>query len=144
MNVVRHTDPDFADQLRRITGASNLFDRTIEERTRAILEAVYTRGDAAVLELTERFDGATLNIEQLAVTQAEFMAASLKADETLRSAVDTARRNIEAFSRRSLRRGWSMSNAQRGRVGEKYDPFQRVGVYIPGGTAPLMSTALMT
>jgi histidinol dehydrogenase len=144
MNVVRHTNPDFAEQLRRVTDTSNLFDKTIEERTRAILDAVYTRADAAVLELTERFDGAKLSVEQLAITQAELMAASLKADESLRSAVETARKNIEAFSRRSLRRKWSMTNAQCGRVGEKYDPFQRVGVYIPGGTAPLMSTALMT
>src|SRR5437868_1053703 len=140
MNVLRHTDSDFAAQLRRVTGTSNLFDKTIEERTRAILDAIYTRGDAAVLELTEKFDGAKLNIDQLPVTQAELMAASLKADETLRSATEMARKNIEAFSRRSLRRRWSATNAQGGRVGEKFDPFQRVGVYIPGGTAPLMST----
>lgn len=144
MNVLRHTDSDFAEQLRRVTGTSDLFDKTIEERTRAILDAVYTRGDAALLELTEKFDGAALNIDQLAVTQAELMAASLNADATLRAAVETARKNIEAFSRRSLRRKWSATNAQGGRVGEKFDPFQRVGVYIPGGTAPLMSTALMT
>ncbi len=144
MNVIRYTDSDFAAQLRCATGASELFDRTIEERTRAILNAVYTRGDAAVLELTERFDGAKLSTEQIAVTQAEFMAASLKADETLRSAVEMAHKNIVTFSRRALRRKWSARNAQGGSVGEKFDPFQRVGIYIPGGTAPLMSTALMT
>jgi histidinol dehydrogenase len=144
MNVLRHTAPDFAEQLRRVTSASELFDSTIEERTRAILQAVYTRGDDAVLEFTQRFDGATLTADQLEVTQAEFMTASLKADETLRKAVETARKNIESFSRRALRKGWSAKNAQGARVGEKFDPFQRVGIYIPGGTAPLMSTALMT
>jgi histidinol dehydrogenase len=144
MNVIRCTDPDFAAQLRRVTGASELFDRTVEDRTRAILETVYTRGDAALLELTEKFDGAKLSTEQIAVTQAEFMAASLKADETLRASVELAHKNIAAFSRRALRRQWSATNAQGGRVGEKFDPFQRVGIYIPGGTAPLMSTALMT
>jgi histidinol dehydrogenase len=144
MNVIRYTDPDFAAQLRRVTGASELFDRTIEERTRAILDAVYARADSALLELTERFDGAKLTTEQIAVTQAEFMAASLKADETLRAAVELAHKNIATFSRRALRRKWSASNAQGGRVGEKFDPFQRVGIYIPGGAAPLMSTALMT
>ena len=144
MNVLRHTDPDFAARLRRVTGASDLFDKTIEERARAILDAVYARGDAAVLEMTEKFDGAKLNAEQLAVTQAELMVASLKADDTLRAAVETAHKNIETFSRRALRRPWSAKNAQGGRVGEKFDPFQRVGIYIPGGTAPLVSTALMT
>jgi len=144
MNVIRHTDPDFTAKLQRVTCTSNLFDKGIEERTRAILDAVYTRGDAAVLEFTARFDGATLTADRLAATQAELMAASLKADETLRAAVETSRKNIEAFSRRSLRRSWSAKNAQGGRVGEKYDPFRRVGIYIPGGTAPLVSSALMT
>jgi histidinol dehydrogenase len=144
MNVIRHTDSDFAQQVGRMTHASNLFDKTIEERTKAILDAVYTRGDAAVLELTERFDGATLLAEQLAVSQAELMGASLKADPALRSAVAMAGRNVESFSRRALRRNWSAKNREGGRVGEKFDPFQRVGIYIPGGTAPLVSTALMT
>ena len=94
--VLRHTDPDFAARLRRVTGASDLFDKTIEERARAILDAVYARGDAAVLELTEKFDGAKLNAEQLAVTQAELMAASLKADATLRAAVETAHKNTRS------------------------------------------------
>ena len=144
MNVIRHTDPDFASHVRQMTASTHLFDRAIEERTRAILDAVYTRGDAAVLELTERFDKARLAADQLAVTQAELMTASLKADDTLRTAVALAHRNIVDFSRRSLRRNWSAKNVQGARVGEKFDPFQRVGIYIPGGTAPLMSTALMT
>jgi len=144
MNIIRFTDKDFAEQLRRLTTASSLFDRAIEERARAIVEAVQTRGDAAVLELTERFDGASLTEEQLAVTKPELLNASLKADEALRAAVAAADRNVAAFARRSLRRNWSMANAHGARVGEKFDPFQRVGVYVPGGTAPLVSTALMT
>lgn len=144
MNVIRHTDSDFARQLRRMTESTSLFDKTVDERTRAILEAVYTRGDAAVLEFTEQFDGARLTPEQMLVTQAEYMAASLKADARLRAAVGLARTNIERFSRKSLRRRWSGTNRQGGLVGEKFDPFQRVGIYIPGGTAPLVSTALMT
>src|SRR6266480_5894511 len=144
MNVLRHTDKAFAGKLRALTAQSSLFDPMIEERTRAILQDVYTRGDAALLELTERFDGARLALEQLALTKAELLAASLRADNPLRTAVETTRNNVEFFSRKSLRRNWSAKNAQGAKVGEKFDPFQRVGVYIPGGTAPLVSTALMT
>src|SRR5947199_4624498 len=54
------------------------------------------------------------------------------------------RKNVEFFSRKSLRKDWRAKNAQGGRVGEKFDPYRRVGIYIPGGTAPLVSTALMT
>ena len=121
-----------------------MFDPVIEERARAIVDDVKARGDAALLELTERFDHAKLTVEQLAVTQAEFLTAALKADDSLRAAVASAGKNIEAFSRKSLRKNWSARNAHGAKVGEKFDAFQRVGIYIPGGTAPLVSTALMT
>src|SRR5438105_9518683 len=144
MNVLHHTDQALAGHLRALTTQSSLFDPVIEERTRVILQDVYTRGDAALLELAERFDGAKLSAHQLAVTKAELLAASLRADKPLRAAVETTRNNVEFFSRKSLRRNWSAKNAQGAKVGEKFNPFPRVGVYIPGGTAPLVSTALMT
>lgn len=144
MRVIRHTDADFPEHLRQLTAPSSLFDPGIEQRTRAILEDVQARGDEAVLEFTERFDGAQLAADQLAVTQAELLTASLKADRTLRAAVTEASRNIAAFSRKSLRKNWAAKNSHGASVGEKFDPFQRVGIYIPGGTAPLVSTALMT
>src|SRR5437667_2915960 len=144
MNVLRPTDKGFDDKLRALATQSSLFDPAIEERARAILQEIFTRGDAALLELTERFDGARLTAERLAVTKAELVAASLRADSGLRAAIETTRKNIEFFSRKSLRKNWSAKNAQGARVGEKFDPFRRVGIYIPGGSAPLVSTALMT
>lgn len=144
MKIIRCTDPDFTEKLRRLNAPSSLFDPVIEQRTRAIIEAVQARGDQAILEFTERFDGVRLHLELLPVTTAELLNASLQADDGLRRAVQAARKNIESFSRRSLRMNWSARNAQGASVGEKFDPFQRVGIYIPGGTAPLASTALMT
>src|SRR5437867_5487984 len=144
MNVIRHTDQGFGDKLRALTTHSILFDPTIEERTRAIVRDVCSRGDAALLELTERFDGARLTAEQLPVMKVELLAASVRADEVLRAAVETTRKNVQFFCRKSLRKNWSAKNAQGAKVGEKFDPFRRVGIYIPGGTAPLVSTALMT
>lgn len=144
MKIVRFGDPDFAARLRDVTASSSLFDSTIEGRTREILEGVKLRGDAALTEFTERFDGARLSAEQFAVTQPELLAASLKADEGLRTAVAEAQKNIATFARKSLRKNWSMRNSHGAKVGEKFDPFQRVGIYVPGGTAPLVSTALMT
>lgn len=144
MNLIRCSDPDFAQRLQTLAAASSLFDKHIEKRTRAILDAVYTRGDAALVEFTEKFDGAKLTNEQLAISTSEFMSASLQADDSLREAVAIAGKNIEIFSRKSLRKNWSAKNAQGAKVGEKFDAFQRVGIYIPGGTAPLVSTCLMT
>ena len=144
MKVIRHTDKNFPERLRELTAPSSLFDPVIEQRTRAILDAVQARGDDALLEFTEKFDGAKLAADQLAVTQAELMAASLEADESLRAAVAGAQKNIASFARKSLRKNWQTKNSHGATVGEKFDPFQRVGVYIPGGSAPLVSTALMT
>jgi histidinol dehydrogenase len=144
MKVIRHTDADFPKRLKELTAASSLFDPEIEQRTRAILDAVHARGDDAVLEFTERFDGAKLTADRLPVTQAEMMSASLSADESLRAAVSEAEKNIANFAKKSQRRNWQATNSHRAKVGEKFDPFPRVGIYIPGGTAPLVSTALMT
>jgi histidinol dehydrogenase len=144
MNVLRHTDADYAAKLASLVAASSLFDAEIESRARSIVEAVRARGDAALTEFTARFDGAKLEPEQFAVSQAELFTASLKADDPLRSAVTEAHRNIASFAKKSLRRDWSARNSHGARVGEKFDAFQRVGIYIPGGTAPLVSTALMT
>src|SRR5690348_13648232 len=71
MNIIRHTDANFAGRLGQLTAPSSLFDPVIEERTRAIVNDVKTRGDAALLELTARFDGAQLSADQLRVTQSE-------------------------------------------------------------------------
>ena len=144
MKLVRHTDKNYSAKLREAAADSSLFDAEIEQRAKAILHEVFVRGDAAVLEFTEKFDGARLVAEQLAVTQAELFNASLTADESLRAAVAEAEANIAGFAKKSKRKDWTGKNSHGASVGEKFDPFQRVGVYIPGGTAPLVSTALMT
>ena len=144
MNVLKHSDKDFAARLAQLAAASSLFDPVVEERARGIVDAVRARGDAAVRELTARFDGAQLTAEQLAVSAEELFNASIAADESLRAAVKEAERNIAAFARKSLRKNWSARNSHGATVGEKFDGFGRVGIYIPGGTAPLVSTALMT
>jgi len=144
MNLIRHTDADFARRLGEVTAPSSLFDPGIEQRTRAILEEVRSRGDAALIEFTERFDGARVEAGQLAVSTAEMLRASLLAGPGLRAAVKAAAGNIADFARQSKRKNWRRRNSHGAWVGEKFDPFQRVGVYIPGGTAPLVSTALMT
>jgi histidinol dehydrogenase len=144
MNIARHSDKNFSGMIHEITAASSLFDAETEQRARAIIHDVYARGDDALLEFLQKFDGAKLSAEQLAVTQAEMFNASLKADESLRAAVAEAEDNIASFAKKSLRKNWRMKNSHGAAVGEKFDPFQRVGIYVPGGTAPLVSTALMT
>src|SRR5262245_62986168 len=111
MKVSRYTDADFPERLRELTAASSLFDPEIEQQTRAILDAVQARGDGALLELTERFDGVKLTADRIPITQAELMSASLKADETLRAAIAEAERNIARFANKSRRQNWQTKNS---------------------------------
>ena len=135
MKVLRYNQPDFAAALDRALAVNSLFNPQIEERVRAVIHAVATRGDAAVLELIERFDKVKLTAAGLRVTPPRTTQ-----NAALRKAIATANRNIAGFAREGLPAPWTIRNAQGARVGEKFDPIRRVGVYIPGGTAPLAST----
>lgn len=139
MKTLRYKQPDFRTAFASAMATSSLFDPAVEERVRSVIADVHTRGDAALVELTQRFDNVKLTADQLRVT-----APTPKVDPKLQRAIGAARKNITAFAKRSLRKDWRMRNAQGVVVGEKFEPFGRVGIYIPGGTAPLVSTALMT
>ena len=144
MNKLRHTDAGFKRKLDRLCAASSLFDPKIEASARAIIKRVAAKGDAALIEFAKKFDGAKLSVKKLQITEKEIVDASSQVDGKLKAAIGFAHRNIRQFHKQGLRKGWSGRNAQGAQVGEKFDPFGRVGVYIPGGTAPLVSTALMT
>lgn len=137
MKYLRHDQPDFDRALTEAITASSLLDLEIERRVRAVLDDVRRRGDDALRELTARFD-------KVQLTEFHVRARPRPPAQKLAQALRTAHRNIATFAKRSLRRNWQMRNAQGARVGEKFDPIHRVGIYIPGGTAPLLSTALMT
>ena len=87
MKIVRPGDKNFSAKIRDLTTASSLFDAEIEARARVILQDVFVRGDDAVLEFTEKFDGAKFVADRLAITQAELFNASIAADKSLRRAV---------------------------------------------------------
>ena len=137
MKLLRFDQPNFEQTLAREIAASSLFDATIEARVRDVIAAVRERGDAALVELTERFDHV-----RLTDLRVKTRVAPPPAD--LRRAIAVAHRNVAEFAKRSLRKDWQMRNAQGGIVGEKFDPIGRVGIYVPGGTAPLVSTVIMT
>ncbi|MDP6795213.1 MAG: histidinol dehydrogenase [Verrucomicrobiota bacterium] len=144
MNIIRHTDSGFTGKLDKLIAASSLFDPSIEQRTRKIIRDVEQRGNKALIQLTEQFDGAKLSPHQLLITPSELKEGWSSIDPRTRKAIRMAKTNVAFFARQSLRKKWQARNLQGGLVGEKFDPFQRVGVYIPGGTAPLASTTLMT
>lgn len=124
--------------------SSILFDSQIEADTRAILEAVRRGGDAALCRLVAKFDGVQLRPSQLRVSDAEVRAAAKSVSKETKQAMEIAHANLQLFAQRQLRRNWSMKNKQGGRVGERFVPLRRVGIHIPGASAPLFSTVLHT
>ena len=109
-----------------------------------IVSEVARHGDRALVDFATRFDGAKLTTKSLKVSSAELEAARNQVSQETKEAVAASLRNIHAFAKKSLRKNWSTKNLQGAIVGERFVPFDRVGVYVPGGKAPLVSTSLMT
>jgi histidinol dehydrogenase len=143
MKVLSHTSPSFAAALRKLD-RRHVPARELQDYVSGIIEEVQRRGDAALVEFAGKFDGAKLTAKSLAVTPAEFAAAQKSVPADVKRALAASHKNVLAFAKRSLRKNWKMRNAQGAETGEVYQPFQRVGIYVPGGTAPLVSTVLMT
>jgi histidinol dehydrogenase len=143
MRTLFTRDSDYDKALKSLTLPSSLFDPEIEKRTRAIIESVRASGDATLIELTKKFDGADV-ASGLRISDQETAKAHALVDGNLSLALADAHHNVREFSKRSLRKSWSWTNSHGGVVGERFEGFERVGIYIPGGTAPLVSTALMT
>ncbi len=114
-----------------------------EEAVRLILRDVRQRGDAAVIEWTHKLDGVSLAPEQIAIPESEIAAAFDALDPEVIGAMERAAERIEAFHRQSPIQTW-MTTQLGGVLGQIIRPLERVGVYVPAGTAPLPSSLLMT
>lgn len=114
---------------------------TFAERVQTIMQQVKTEGDKALLELTARFDGAEL--ADLKVSEAEIVEAVVLVSDELKGAIQLAKSNIERFHAAQLTGSQVIETAPGVKCWRKSVPVQRVGLYIPGGSAPLFSTLLM-
>ena len=119
-------------------------DPDIHRRVEEIVDAVRDKGDAALLELTERFDRVRMTAGELAVTTPELDAAERAVGETTMRALRYAAGRIEHFHRETAPRSWRMTDALGSRLGQEVRPIDRVAAYVPGGRAAYPSTVLMT
>ena len=130
--------------------AARTFDRRYEPspelvaKVADILAAVRRDGDVALTELTSRYDGCHLEAAEFLVQPAERLEARGRIVPNLLRALEASKQNVQEFAHRSQRTSWSAQNAQGAEVGERFDPFNRVGIYVPAGSAPLVSSAIMT
>ncbi|HEX5286714.1 MAG TPA: histidinol dehydrogenase [Polaromonas sp.] len=122
-------------------------DAAIEQRVAAILADVQQRGDAAVLEYTERFDGlSAVSMSALELTQAELKAAFDAIPTVQREALQAAAKRVRSYheaQKKANGESWSYRDEDGTLLGQKVTPLDRVGIYVPGGKAAYPSSVLM-
>ena len=122
-------------------------DAAIEQRVAAILADVQTRGDAAVLEYTARFDALDApSVAALELTQAELKAAFDAIPAVQRDALQAAAARVRSYhqaQKKACGESWSYRDADGNLLGQKVTPLDRVGIYVPGGKAAYPSSVLM-
>jgi histidinol dehydrogenase len=116
----------------------------VDARVRRIVADVRRRGDRALLDWTARLDGVRLGPRQLEVRRDDLAAAYRDLPRALRSDLTLAATRIRAFHGRQVERSWTFHDPSGARLGQRLQPLERVGVYVPGGRAAYPSTVLMT
>lgn len=137
-------EPDFDLRLSELTGYASAQDTSIEETSRAIVAAVRARGDEAVLEYTEKFDGVRASsIAELTIGRAELESAleSLCAEQAESLRIAAAR--VRSFHERQVSGSWEYVEPDGTRLGQRVTPIDRAGLYVPGGKAAYPSSVLM-
>lgn len=120
------------------------FPEEAEQAARDVLASIRQRGDEAVLEAVAKFEGFKASAGDLRVSAASLQKAERETPPGIKRAVKDAHKRVLRFAKAGLRRPWKISTPCGGSEGEFYSPMDRVGCYIPGGTAPLASTSVMT
>ncbi len=128
---------------------AEIYERTafpdeIEQGVAEILKDIRADGDAAVARYAKKFDAVDLTPEQFRVTDAEIAAASEQLEQATKDAIELAYANVCTFAEQRLPKDWTFNPRDGVTLGEKFVPLERVAAYIPGGTAPLVSTTLHT
>ncbi|HEX5282408.1 MAG TPA: histidinol dehydrogenase [Micropepsaceae bacterium] len=115
----------------------------VEQRVAAIIADVQKRGDAALIELSRRFDGAGLTPATLRVSNDEIAAAAAACGSDVLKALDFAARRIESYHRRQIPANASFTDEAGVELGWRWTPVDSAGIYVPGGTASYPSSVLM-
>ncbi len=118
-------------------------DLTASELVRKIVGDVRKFGDAAVIDYTKKFDGAEISAENFQVTEEEFSAAEKVSDKKIVESLKRAAENIFSYHREQLPKSWITYRGENSILGQSIIPLERVGVYVPGGTAAYPSSVLM-
>ena len=129
--------------LEHLAARSVAIDAELLRVVSSIVDDVRARGDRALIEYAARFDGVDLRGSELRVHEEQLRSVAERADERVIDALREAIRNVKVFHERQLEESWTINPAQGIRLGQRITPLERVGVYVPGGTAAYPSSVVM-
>ena len=135
--------PDFPEKFRAFLDTKREASADVEQAVRAIIADVAARGDAALIELTQKFDRVDLGKIGLRVTQADLDAATAACKPAALDALKLARERIESYHRRQLPQDDRFTDPLGVELGHRWTAIEAVGLYVPGGTAAYPSSVLM-
>ena len=144
MRILKYNETNFERKAAKIFNRQAVPADDLRLSVQKIISMVRRDGDKALSALTQKYDGASINSNDFLVKRGAITKAKNSVSSKVKKAVDISQVNVKDFALRGLRKNWKMKNAQGATVGEMFQPFSRVGVYVPGGSAPLVSTSLMT
>ena len=143
LEPIRYTSTSRDQKLRDILSRRIEFTPELEATVNHIVSEVEAKGDSAVLSFTKEFDGVDLSADQLIVTPDELDAAVRKADPALVQVIEKAAANIRRFHEVQKKPSWFVEDGDGVILGKRIVPIERVGLLVPGASAPLFSTLLM-
>ncbi|MEP4525127.1 MAG: histidinol dehydrogenase [Alloalcanivorax venustensis] len=143
-NRLNANDADFVPRLMALTAWSEERDEEVGERVRGILRDVAGRGDAAVVEYTNRFDRRdAASMADLTVERAQLEAALERLPAEQRQALEAAAERVSDYHARQKQDSWNYRDAHGTLLGQQVTPLDRAGIYVPGGKAAYPSSVLM-
>ncbi|KOR06606.1 histidinol dehydrogenase [Stutzerimonas stutzeri] len=137
-------DADFARHLDHLLSWESVSDDGVNERVLEIIKAVRERGDAAVVELTQRFDALEVaSMADLILPRARLEQALERITPAQREALEIAAERVRSYHERQKQDSWTYTEADGTVLGQKVTPLDRAGLYVPGGKASYPSSVLM-
>lgn len=141
IRIVRQTEIEAL--LSRLAARSVALDSELLKQVGVIIDDVRLRGDEALIEYTRRFDGIELRADELRVSEAALRESAAKVNKDVLAALRLAIKNVTAFHERQREESWEIAPSDGVRLGQRITPLERVGLYVPGGTAAYPSSIVM-
>ncbi|MBK8287980.1 MAG: histidinol dehydrogenase [Cellvibrionales bacterium] len=137
-------EADFAERLAQLLAWESVSDQDVAAAVNDIILAVRTRGDAALIDFSNRFDRRSVqSIAELQITAEQLRSSLEKISTAQRDALEQAAARIHSFHERQRAESWQYSEADGTVLGQRITPLDRVGIYVPGGKASYPSSVLM-